>query len=92
MLFLLLLLVMLVLTCGATTSGNTQTNGKRSPIKQFRSTPNKDANGGKSTPPARPPTAIDPLSHVRIPLVYVVVPIIILAILHTGKSSADILA
>ncbi|KAG4434459.1 hypothetical protein IFR05_010069 [Cadophora sp. M221] len=46
--------------------GNTQSNGKKSPINNLiRNTPSKESNG--SNPPAqqqgRPTTAIDPLSH-----------------------------
>lgn len=48
--------------------GNTQTNGKKSPIKLIRNNTNtKESNGSKPPSPAtvRPSTAIDPLSHVR---------------------------
>ena len=51
------------------TAGNAQSNTKKSPVKVIRNnTSSKDGNVEvPSTPPApaRPPTAIDPLSHVR---------------------------
>ncbi|KAF4632062.1 hypothetical protein G7Y89_g6078 [Cudoniella acicularis] len=44
--------------------GNPQTNAKKSPIKSIRNVSSKDVNSGKPTsPPGRPETAIDPLSH-----------------------------
>jgi WD repeat-containing protein 44 len=68
MLWFLLFVVTLTLTCIAAISGNAQSNGKKSPIKLIRNTPSKDTNGGKpSAPSGRPPTAIDPLSHVCLP-------------------------
>ncbi|RDL39642.1 WD40 repeat-like protein [Venustampulla echinocandica] len=44
--------------------GNAQINSKRLPPKSIRSGSSKDINSGKPTsPPGRPETAIDPLSH-----------------------------
>jgi hypothetical protein len=65
MIWLLLLALALMLTRVFGT-GNTQPNGKKLPINLIRNGSSKDASGAKPTlAPARPSTAIDPLSHVR---------------------------
>lgn len=64
LLFLALLLVRML--TGVFTTGNTQSNGKKSPINLIRNASSKDASVAKPSPaPGRPSTAIDPLSHVR---------------------------
>lgn len=70
MLWLFIFVAALMLTCIATTSGNAQVNGKKSPIKLIprNSSSSKDASSAKpSSPTGRAPTAIDPLSHVCLP-------------------------
>lgn len=68
MLWLLLLVpVLTFMLTIALKTGNTQSNGKKSPINNLiRNSPSRESNG--SNPPAqqqaRPTTAIDPLSHV----------------------------
>jgi hypothetical protein len=48
--------------------GNTHINGKKQPVPLIRNTFPKDTNGEKqSSPPMRPSSAIDPLSHVCLP-------------------------
>jgi hypothetical protein len=49
--------------------GNTQLNTKKQPIPLIRNASPRDSNGEKPTSPQlRPSTAIDPLSHVCLPL------------------------
>jgi hypothetical protein len=46
-------------------AGNSQINNKKAPTSLLRNTPPRDTNGEKqASPPLRPSTAIDPLSHV----------------------------
>ena len=65
MIWFLVLFVALILKT-VLIAGNTQSNNKKSPVKSIRNNSSgKDGNGEiLSSPPARPPTAIDPLSHV----------------------------
>jgi hypothetical protein len=62
----LLILALVIMLTRVFTTGNTQSNGKKSPINLIRNASSKDASVSKPTPaPGRPSTAIDPLSHVR---------------------------
>lgn len=80
MIWLVLLALVLMLT-RLFTIGNAQSNGKKLPTNLIRNASSKDVVGTKSTAgPARSPTAIDPLSHVR--LQYMLVPYHRLSLSH----------
>jgi hypothetical protein len=64
---LLFAIALIVLTSLLAIGNAAQPNSKKVPAKSIRITSPKDTNGQKPTsPPMRPSTAIDPLSHVCI--------------------------
>jgi hypothetical protein len=70
--FLALALMLTGVTLGNAAQSNI--NPKKPPVKVTRNPSNRESNGAKpSSPTARPPTAIDPLSHVRLPYLLIFV-------------------
>jgi hypothetical protein len=67
----LVFLALALMLTGAFAVGNaaqSNINPKKPPVKVTRNASNRESNGAKpSSPTARPPTAIDPLSQVRLP-------------------------